>query len=112
MKNYDPIEYNSNGPGWSWAGDHIMRACDDGQWVRREDAEPSNWVHRMVRQLEAALATAKDKEYLVDLTKDESAAICFFAGVGYVVTLEGLTFEPCSLAKRDGKWTAYVRGHA
>lgn len=39
MKRYDPIEYHTNGAGWSWAHDSVMRECEEGQWVRREDVE-------------------------------------------------------------------------
>lgn len=42
MKRYDPIEYHTNGCGWSWGSDSVMRECEDGGWVRREDAEREN----------------------------------------------------------------------
>lgn len=42
MKRYDPIDYHTNGGGWSWASDSSMRECPDGEWVRLSDVEREN----------------------------------------------------------------------
>ena len=37
-KRYDPISWNDNGPGWDY-NDFCIKECDDGDYVKLEDAE-------------------------------------------------------------------------
>ncbi len=53
------------------------------------------------------LKTAVEKEFVSDLTSDEAAAICYFAGADGTWGDGRLRFENCHIYKKDGKWGVY-----
>ena len=76
--------------------------------LRQMPSTSSVAVQRLVRRFKSHAATAREKEYVSDLTEDEACAICFFAGVPYVFDGGKMKFNPCGLMKRNGQWTAFL----
>jgi len=67
----------------------------------------------IARLLQRDAESAIHKENVTDLTPNEAAAICFFAGLPYTFNESGnITFQSVGLTKRDGKWIAatHARG--
>ncbi len=66
----------------------------------------------VVARLWVDLQYARQKDRVEDLTPDEGAAICYFAGVPYQYDKsEGkmlMKFAPCGLVREGGGWRAIV----
>ena len=71
----------------------------------------SAFINKVISYMSKHLVTAIKKEYVVDLTKDEITAICFFAEVPYVWEGDKFRFKPCALRKERGTWTVYTHAN-
>lgn len=63
----------------------------------------------MIDAFTPAAKTAIQKTKLEDLTDEEKAAICYFAGAPWHLNQENkVTFGPCGIARINDRWHVFI----
>jgi hypothetical protein len=73
----------------------------------QEETDIMDIINQFQDAMMENLKSAVDKEFVSDLTEDETSAICYYTGAKGTWVDGRLRFENCQLYKRDGKWGVY-----
>lgn len=69
------------------------------------------YADKIIESIRKNAISAIQKDHVSELTEEEKSAVCYYCGVPSRFDMETrkTIFEPCALAKIDGKWIAAMK---